>query len=838
MSSSSSSSSSNIRVYVQWKEPTVFAGEDVECTITFKNIAPLPGAEGDGTRNSRHSGSAPNEERQRKVTPLHSSSAATVSRNSFLSPQVRLEQARGHRATLSLNVPSSSKPWSPSSGPSNYNGALRPEYKHGRSVSIVSIGSGTIGEDTRRQATAGTAKRPARGHGRSASLQVMPGRSIMASPPPVLLGTRSVTQPSQLYEASTAPALAETQSEPQLPTRPGRRSSGIRTAPNTPALSNPRKFSDSPIQAFRFPGTPPPRHSSPPDPMQPSGPGAGPRMNASQFRSQSPRLPEQRYNGQESMPPISRILSTSSMNGTPRSSVDFYSMSNNSSETLASEYLPQSARRGSQIPMHARQKSHTPPTNHQRLPEVLMMGYAQIVGSFTLDGSLVNQAPFEEVKRKGVLGGQGGGGVVGVERSKKESGLFGALGWGSIGESLGGLLGGEEPSSIREMRNQANTKTIPLLSTPQSILFVDLRLAPGESRAYTYCFTLPRGLPPSHKGRAMKVSYHLTIGTQRPGPMIEQQQVRHVDVPFRVFGGVNSQGEIMGHDLMAPYIILQDQARTWSVDASSTVSGAGHMQVAEKSKVSDSSLDDFLSYVDNLLDTPRQNSSIGLLSPSEAGPRRPSRIEEPSSMKESIDFAILRSNISSGSNQSSNRFEISRSGRRVAVIMLGRPAYRLGETISAVIDFVDADIPCYFAHVSLETCEKVDPAIAMRSSASIHRATRKIHAAYSANALFARRLAFSPSIPHTATPEFITSGVSLEWKLRVEFVTPRLGAEHAEDEPPGHDLLEEIAKDDRGTVLVAVERLLCESFEVAVPVRVYGAVARGSESVGGEELSV
>ncbi|KAK5149230.1 hypothetical protein LTR04_007305 [Oleoguttula sp. CCFEE 6159] len=526
------------------------------------------------------------------------------------------------------------------------------------------------------------------------------------------------------------------------------------------------------------------------------------------------------------------------MNGTPRSGVDFYSMSNNSSETLASEYLPQSARRGSQIPMHARQKSHTPPTNHPRLPEVLMMGYAQIVGSFTLDGSLVNQAPFEEVKRKGVLGGQGGGGVVGVERSKKESGLFGALGWGSIGESLGGLLGGEEPSSIREMRNQANTKTIPLLSTPQSILFVDLRLAPGESRAYTYCFTLPRGLPPSHKGRAMKVSYHLTIGTQRPGPMIEQQQVRHVDVPFRVFGGVNSQGEIMGHDLMAPYIILQDQARTWSVDASSTVSGAGHMQVAEKSKVSDSSLDDFLSYVDNLLDTPRQNSSIGLLSPSEAGPRRPSRIEEPSSMKESIDFAILRSNISSGSNQSSNRFEISRSGRRVAVIMLGRPAYRLGETISAVIDFVDADIPCYFAHVSLETCEKVDPAIAMRSSASIHRATRKIHAAYSANALFARRLAFSPSIPHTATPEFITSGVSLEWKLRVEFVTPRLGAEHAEDEPPGHDLLEEIAKDDRGTVLVAVERLLCESFEVAVPVRVYGAVARGSESVGGEELSV
>jgi hypothetical protein len=168
-----------------------------------------------------------------------------------------------------------------------------------------------------------------------------------------------------------------------------------------------------------------------------------------------------------------------------------------------------------------------------------MMGYAQIMGSFTLDGSLINQAPFEEVKRKGVVGGQGGGGVVGVERTKRDSGLFGALGWGNIGESIGGLLGSSEPSSIREMRGIASSKTVPLITTPQSILFVDLRLAPGESRSYTYSFTLPRGLPPTHKGKSMKVQYHLTIGTQRPGSS-KDRQVKHVDVPFRVFGSVTS----------------------------------------------------------------------------------------------------------------------------------------------------------------------------------------------------------------------------------------------------------------------------------------------------------
>jgi hypothetical protein len=227
------------------------------------------------------------------------------------------------------------------------------------------------------------------------------------------------------------------------------------------------------------------------------------------------------------------------MNGTPRSSSEFYSMSNHSNETLASEYIAQPTARLLPRAIHQRHSSQLAPPHQQRAPESLMMGYAQIMGSFTLDGSLINQAPFEEVKRKGVVGGQGGGGVVGVERTKRDSGLFGALGWGNIGESIGGLLGSSEPSSIREMRGMASSKTVPLITTPQSILFVDLRLAPGESRSYTYSFTLPRGLPPTHKGKSMKVEYHLTIGTQRPGSS-KDRQVKHVDVPFRVFGSVTS----------------------------------------------------------------------------------------------------------------------------------------------------------------------------------------------------------------------------------------------------------------------------------------------------------
>lgn len=448
-----------------------------------------------------------------------------------------------------------------------------------------------------------------------------------------------------------------------------------------------------------------------------------------------------------------------------------------------------------------------------------MMGYAQIQGSFTLDGSLVSQTPFEEVKKKAIVGGHGGG-LVGVETTKRDSGLLRGFGWGSLGESIGGLLGGTELSTIKDMRDVSRSKTIPLLSTPQSILFVDLRLAPGESKSYRYSFKLPRGLPPSHKGKAMKIAYNLVIGTQRSGGA-KEQQVKSVEIPFRVLGSVNNYGELLGHDLMSPYIILRDEARVQT-------NGAPNQSASLSPKIvsRQPGMEDFLAYVDELISRPRENSSFGLLSPTESPrSRRPSVLEKPVSAKEAIDLAILRSNMTGRSQQSANRFEIARSGRRVAVIMLARPAYRLGETITAAIDFTDSSIPCYAVHASLETCEKVDSSIALRSESSIQRVTRKIYASLSESTLFARRTLFQPSIPPSATPDFLTSGISLEWKLRIEFVTPRIWSSDDIPAQQTPSLLEEVARDERGSILAATQAIDCESFDITLPLRVYGAMA-------------
>ena len=266
------------------------------------------------------------------------------------------------------------------------------------------------------------------------------------------------------------------------------------------------------------------------------------------IRAQSPR-PQEVGNGLDHTKPATKILSPSSINGTPRSSGEFYSMSNNSTETLASEYIPQQNSRLVHRPAHSRQASYLSAAKASK-PEVLMMGYGQITGSFTLDGSLVNQGPFEEVKRKGIIGGQGGGGVVRNNSTKRESGLLGSIGWGNIGGSLGGFLGGTELSSIKETNDSADARSIPILSTPQSILFVDLRLGPGESKSYNYSHPLPKGIPPSHKGRAMKISYNLIVGTQRVSNTTQQHQVQRANIPFRILPSINGKSPPSLEDVM------------------------------------------------------------------------------------------------------------------------------------------------------------------------------------------------------------------------------------------------------------------------------------------------
>ncbi|KAL8710342.1 MAG: hypothetical protein Q9220_005112 [cf. Caloplaca sp. 1 TL-2023] len=236
--------------------------------------------------------------------------------------------------------------------------------------------------------------------------------------------------------------------------------------------------------------------------------------------------------------------------------------------------------------------------------------------------------------------------------------------------------------------------------------------------------------------------------------------------------------------------------------------------------------EDFRSSINALLNTSNQTLSPSLLSPSAAGVR-PSdpAAAEPGTVEGAITLAIQRSNFSKQSKVSTTRFEITRSGNRVAVIMLARPAYRLGELIPITVDFHQSEIQCFSIRVTLETVEQVDQSIALRSQASILRISRRILATQHEWTLSADRVYFNLAIPSNSTPEFVTTGVSLQWRLRFDFVTSdEANATDGDAHTDTYDMLEEVSHDERGSVSIAMQGIACDTFEVALPIRLYGSI--------------
>ena len=228
------------------------------------------------------------------------------------------------------------------------------------------------------------------------------------------------------------------------------------------------------------------------------------------------------------------------MSVTPRSSAEFVSFSGNSSESLTSVYDEQDYRRQT---AQQRQFGHITDPGIPSLKsraEHLMMGYVQLGGTFSVDTSLLSTSAFDEARQKGIIGDQGGGGLVRDDPNKRGSGIFGTLSWGKFASPLEGLLGGSQMSSIKDSKPYEGS--VPIVSTPQSILFVNLQLQPGESKAFEYSYLLPNGIPPTHEGNAIKINYQLTIGTQRFLAKDKKHNVQHIDIPFKVLPGITGTG--------------------------------------------------------------------------------------------------------------------------------------------------------------------------------------------------------------------------------------------------------------------------------------------------------
>ena len=179
---------SNIHVFVRFKEPSVFAGEDVECTITFRNVANLQQASSSDPRGGTHSRRASLVE-QVASTPRVPSSGWNKENPRLAAAKLYHDHNnvnRGHKATTSLSIPASSGiPLTSSAIPSAANSFA----KHQRSVSIISLGSQDVENDHQKQiAQKAQRTRPDLGHKRASTVQIFQ-ESIPESNKEIITGT-------------------------------------------------------------------------------------------------------------------------------------------------------------------------------------------------------------------------------------------------------------------------------------------------------------------------------------------------------------------------------------------------------------------------------------------------------------------------------------------------------------------------------------------------------------------------------------------------------------------------------------------------------------------------
>ncbi|KAH9257433.1 hypothetical protein BASA84_000755 [Batrachochytrium salamandrivorans] len=389
--------------------------------------------------------------------------------------------------------------------------------------------------------------------------------------------------------------------------------------------------------------------------------------------------------------------------------------------------------------------------------EDIAWAFAQMTGQFTVDSTHVKTSSFSPLRQKVMYRAAGS-----------------ASGHGSQGG--GGTLGVPSPSPVVVKRNE--TQPLPLYSTPPSILFCDLSLAPGESKSFKYEILLPSILPPSHRGKVARFFYKLIVGIQRSGK-IRQSQI--ISIPFRLFNRTNFNGTRPVYEVMSPVVVNKDES----------------IVTAQKSTAN------------TTIFTPTSPEPDGL----------PGSLFAPASHQASImDFNEYTTSMNNIANicQTSKKvsYEICKNNEHVAQLTLARIAYRLGETIVVVLNFTNGTIPCLQASVFLESIEVVEAPFVLKSKQQTSAYSRRCHAELHRSTFNSRRLVLSVTIPPTATADFQSTAVSMHWSLRVEFVTGIAG--QMQQTP---SMVDEGFRHHH-----VAKRAEVEPFDCSIPLKVYGGM--------------
>lgn len=452
--------------------------------------------------------------------------------------------------------------------------------------------------------------------------------------------------------------------------------------------------------------------------------------------------------------------------------------------SLLSPYRSTNSGNGSRWGVHQPTRSGTNVFQSQRAAQTqsLLMGYVQTQGYFVVDEDIIEKEQFSHVRTQGVVVGPNGG--IGY-KSQNNSGLLQGLasGLGSLlqirdgdgnssSEGLSRRLSfgrnSARPSlgrsNSRLVNNNSKNDAIPIFSTPQSLLFVDLKLAPGESKSFTYSLQLPKELPPSCRAKSIRIHYNLVIGIQKLDSR-GRPQPRTTLVPFRVFPYVDVDGSQFEHNLLAPIVLQKDEATVAQISSDKRFSLEKVFKRSEPTKVESSEeekkMEDFIK---DLLDGKQQ-----LLT------QEQDSLESKfnSFSQDNIEYLCRFQDTISGGKPLRTRFDIGRSRKRIATVILSKPIYRVGENIVLIVDYSQAALKCFHITASLETEESISKELLKKTSMQdeIFEITRRVYSQSTMSSYSLNRSTFEFTIPATATPQFSTSSITLKWTLKLDFIT-------------------------------------------------------------------
>ncbi|KAG0697033.1 Rgp1-domain-containing protein [Suillus ampliporus] len=338
---------------------------------------------------------------------------------------------------------------------------------------------------------------------------------------------------------------------------------------------------------------------------------------------------------------------------------------------------------------------------------------------------------------------------------------------------------------------------LPVFEVQPAMLAVDLALSPGESRSYTYTLPLPSSLPPTFRGRMVRFSYELVVGTCRRGDSggVTTTGItvsRVMKVPIRVYNWVSVGKPQRPYDLLAP-VRKPDGGKVLDLGS------AGGDVKKELSKLSPTatpcgSLEELRAYGERLLSTfPAEGSTgVRIKEPAESVPVNvsPSASGSTSIGTEDPLRAFEREREGEGEegeltgcreaveiltrNPKKVSYDVTKDGIKVAVLTFTKSAYRLGETVLGVVEINERAGRGKVISLSatLETNESLPPTLA--SSNTTRRIHAEHHASFTGSTL---RTTFALDIPSDACPGFgvVMSGAEgvsgktggLAWKVHL-----------------------------------------------------------------------